>query len=376
MRCALVHDWYYTNGGAEKVVRSINHIYPEIENYALIDFLGDKDREEILNKKRVQVSFIQKLPTAKSNHRKFIQLFPYAMEQFDLREYDLVLSSSSSVAKGVLTNQQQLHICYCHSPMRYAWDLYHQYLHESNLVSGPKSLYARYLLHKLRQWDVLSSNRVDYFIANSHFISKRIKKLYRRESHVIYPPVDVEKFNFQRQKEDFYFTASRMVPYKKIDTIVSAFNEMPDKKLFVAGDGPDYKKISKIAKENIVMLGRVSDEEMHKYLSSAKAFVFAALEDFGILPVEAQCCGTPVIGYGEGGLRETVVNKKTGLFFYEQKSKSIIDAVRNFEGLTFDSEAIRGHALKFSAFRFEEEVRDFISEKYQKFKPNGKTHTD
>ena len=313
-----MHDWFYTNGGAEKVVRSINQIFPETDNFGLIDFLGEEDREEILNGKKTQVSFIQDLPTAKSNHRKFLQLFPLAIEQFDLSEYDIVISSSSSIAKGVLTNHKQLHFCYCHSPMRYAWDLYFQYLKESKVTSGIKSAYVRYVLHKMRMWDIATVNRVDYFIANSKYIAQRIKKVYNRETRVIYPPVDVDRFQLNPNKQDYYFTASRMVPYKKIETIVEAFNQMSDKKLIVAGDGPEFKKISKIACDNVKLLGYLDSKSLVNYMSEAKAFVFAAEEDFGIVPVEAQACGTPVIGYGIGGVSETVADNKSGILFYRQ----------------------------------------------------------
>ena len=204
MKKALINDWYYVNGGAEKVIHSINNIWNDLDHFALIDFLNDEDRTFILNGKKAKVSFIQDLPTARKNHRKFLQLFPYAIEQFDLREYDLILSSSSSIAKSVLTNSNQLHICYCHSPIRYAWDLYHQYLKEENLLFGIKSIYVRYVLHKIRNWDILTSNRVDYFIANSNYIAKRIKKIYNRESTVIYPPVDTNFFTLEENKQDHF----------------------------------------------------------------------------------------------------------------------------------------------------------------------------
>jgi glycosyltransferase involved in cell wall biosynthesis len=369
MRKALVHDWYYVNGGAEKVVQSMNNIWPDFDHFALIDFLDDKDRNEIFtgNNKNTNTSFIQNLPTAKSNHRKFLQFFPNAIEQFDLREYDLILSSSASIAKGVITNQNQLHICYCHSPMRYAWDLYHQYLKDSNL-RGIKGVYAKYILHKMRIWDIISSNRVDYFIANSNYIAKRIKKIYNRDSVVIYPPVDVNKFNLVNKKEDYYFTASRMVPYKKMELIIRAFNKMPEKKLLVSGDGPEFNKIKSIAGKNIELLGFVKSDKLSQYLEKAKAFVFAAEEDFGIIPVEAQACGTPVIAFGKGGVLETVIEHKTGVFFYKQEEESIINAVNKFETLNFDYKDIRENTMRFSKERFESEIKHFVLSKYKNFK--------
>ena len=368
MKKALIHDWYYVNGGAEKVLNAINASWNDFEHFALVDFLNDSDRDFILNGKSVNTSFIQNLPTAKSNHRKFLQWFPYAIEQFDLREYDLVLSSSASIAKGVLTNQNQLHICYCHSPMRYAWDLYHQYLEDAKLTKGLKSIYAKYVLHKMRNWDISSVSRVDEFIANSNYIAKRIKKIYNRESTVIYPPVDVNKFTLQEDKSDYYFTASRMVPYKKIELIVRTFNNLPNKKLIVSGDGPEFSNIKKIAKSNITLLGFRSSDVLKEHLQNAKAFVFAAEEDFGIIPVEAQACGTPVIGYGKGGLLETVIDGETGVYFSEQTEASIIKAVNKFETLKFDHNLIRNHALKFSKERFIKEITTFVEQKYKAFK--------
>ncbi|PNW26687.1 glycosyltransferase [Formosa algae] len=368
MKKALVHDWYYVNGGAEKVIQSFNSIWDDFDHFALIDFLNEKDRSDVLNGASVNTSFIQKLPTASKNHRKFLQLFPYAIEQFNLSNYDLILSSSAAVAKGVLTNQNQLHICYCHSPMRYAWDLYHQYLEEANLTSGLKSIYAKYVLHKLRNWDIISSNRVDFFIANSNYIAKRIKKIYNRESTVIYPPVDVNNMPFCEEKENFYFTASRMVPYKKIELIVKTFNNLPNKKLFVSGDGPEFKNIQKIAKDNIVLLGFLPKEELHDYMKRAKAFIFAAEEDFGIIPVEAQACGTPVIALNKGGLKETVLDNVTGVFFDEQTESAIENAIQNFENKTFNPSVIRSHTMQFSQERFEREMKDYVNQKYQEFK--------
>ncbi|TXD83948.1 glycosyltransferase family 4 protein [Subsaximicrobium wynnwilliamsii] len=368
MKKALVHDWYYISGGAEKVIHSFNSVYDDFEHYALVDFLDEKDRQFILNGASVHTSFIQNLPTAKSNHRKFLQLFPYAIEQFDLQDYDLVLSSSASIAKGVLTTQDQLHICYCHSPMRYAWDLYHQYLEDSNLKKGLKGFYAKQVLHKMRQWDISTVNRVDFFVANSKYIARRIKKIYNRESTVIYPPVDVNRFTLQETKKEYYLTVSRMVPYKKLKLIVETFNEMPNKKLIVLGDGPDYKHIKKIAKSNIELKGFMEADDLKVYMQEAKAFVFAAKEDFGIVPVEAQACGTPVIGYNAGGLRETVKDGETGVFFDSQTTEAIKAAVEKFESLTFDANTIRENALRFSTERFEREMKAFIETKYKEFK--------
>jgi glycosyltransferase involved in cell wall biosynthesis len=247
--------------------------------------------------------------------------------------------------------------------MRYAWDLYHEYLESANLTKGLKGVYARYVLNKIRIWDVVNSNRVDHFVANSHYIAQRIKKVYRRESDVIYPPVNVNFFEFQKEKEDFYFTASRMVPYKNIEQIVRAFNEMPNKKLIVAGEGPEFEKIKKLAKNNIDLVGFISNEELKNYMKNCKAFVFAALEDFGIVPVEAQACGTPVICLGKGGTQETVIHQKTGVHFSEPNPNLISKAVKYFETLDFDPYTIRENSIRFSKDTFEKTFKAYVENK-------------
>ena len=376
MKKALIHDWYYVNGGAEKVISSINNIWPDFDHFALIDFLGDKDRNEIFtgNNKNVNTSFIQRLPTAKTNHRKFLQLFPLAIEQFDLSSYDIIISSSASVAKGVITNANQLHISYVHSPMRYAWDLYHQYLKDSNL-KGIKGWYAKKVLSKIRIWDVINTNRVDFIIANSNYIANRIKKVYRRDSIVIYPPVDINKFLLEVNKEDYYITASRLVPYKKVSLIVEAFTKMTDKKLLVIGDGPEMKNIKAKATENIKLLGHVSFAEMVQYFQKAKTFIFAAEEDFGIVPVEAQACGTPVLAYGKGGALETIQDGVSGSFFYEQSVDAIIKGIDTINNINFNPILVRKNAEKFSKERFEKEFKETVEALYKKWRTgyNNKT---
>lgn len=364
MKKALIADWYYVNGGAEKVIHSLNTIWDDFDHFALIDFLPEKDRDYVFNgkNKKVNTSFIQKLPTAQSNHRKFLELFPIAIEQFDLSNYDLIISSSASIAKGVLTNANQVHISYIHSPMRYAWDLYFQYLKDSNL-KGVKGWYAKRVLHNIRTWDVINTNRVDHIVANSNYIAQRIKKIYRRDATVIYPPVDISSFSLETNKDDYYITASRMVPYKKIDLIVEAFSKMPDKKLLVIGDGHEMSKIRRIATKNIELLGHVSYSELIKYIQKAKAFIFAAEEDFGIVPVEAQACGTPVLAFGKGGAKETVREGISGCFFHNQTVDAIIDGVKAMEKIEFDLELVRKNALKFGKDRFELEFKAFVDSK-------------
>lgn len=374
MKKALVHDWFSVYAGAEKCVESFTNIWDDFEVYSLIDFLNVNDRNIILKGKKAHTSFIQNMPNAKKQYRNYLPLFPYAIEQFDLTEYDVILSSSHAVAKGVLTHSNQLHISYVHTPVRYAWDLYHQYLEESGLNKGVKGALAKYFLHKIRIWDIATINRVDHYIANSYYIARRIKKIYGKEATVIYPPVDIEKFKLCEEKKDFYMTASRMVPYKKIDLIVEAFNKI-DRKLVVIGTGPDMDKIKQKAGENIEIMGYQSDEIMIKMMQEAKAFVFAAEEDFGITPVEAQACGTPVICLGHGGTLETVINMVTGVHFEKQSIESLLNAIEKFENNyeIFDAKNIRKNALRFSKERFERELKMFVDEKYSIFKAERNT---
>ena len=369
MKKALIHDWFSTYAGAEKCVESFTNIWDDFEIYSLIDFLSGTDRDKILKGKRAHTSFIQKLPFAKDKYRNYLPLFPLAIEQFDLSGYDVVLSSSHAVAKGVLTHSNQLHIAYVHTPIRYAWDLYHQYLRESGLDRGLKGVLAKYFLHKIRLWDASTANRVDHYVANSRYIARRIKKTYGKPSDVIYPPVDVDKFTLREAKEEFYLTASRMVPYKKIDLIVEAFSQT-DKKLLVIGDGPDMAKIKSKAGKNVELLGFADDETMADLMGRAKAFVFAAEEDFGITPVEAQACGTPVICFGRGGARETVLDGESGLYFMEQNTKELLAAVAKFEQNydKFEPVKIRENSLKFSRARFETEIKSYVEKKYEEFK--------
>ncbi len=367
MRVALVHDWFTVYAGAERVVEQILRVFPQADVYALMDFLKEEERG-FLQGKRAQVSFIQRLPKAQQRYRTYLPLMPLAIEQFDLRGYELVISSSHAVAKGVITRPDQLHICYCHSPIRYAWDLQHQYLKESGLERGVKSWIARALLHYLRLWDSRTANGVDLFIANSRYIARRILKVYRRQAEVIYPPVDVEAFTLRQDKEDFYLTASRMVPYKRIDLIVEAFSQMPDKRLVVIGDGPEMPKVRAKAGPNVTLLGYQPFEVLRDYMQRAKAFVFAAEEDFGIAPVEAQACGTPVIAFGKGGAAETVVAGETGIFFQDQNVSSLIKAIEEFEKLRFDPLRVRKNAERFSSERFRREFAALIEREWSRFK--------
>lgn len=330
MKVAIIHDWLTTWAGAEKALAELLACYPEAELFTTVNFL-DRGVSRCLQGRRIHTSFIQRLPGARRHYRRYMPLMPLAIEQFDLKGFELVISSSHAVAKGVITDPEARHVCYCYSPMRYAWDMQHQYLRQSGHARGFMSGLMRWQLHRLRQWDYLSAQRVDHFIAISRYIERRIGKCYRREAEVVYPPVSVDKFRYDRQRDDFYLAASRMVPYKRLDLVIQAFNHMPDKQLVVIGDGPDYKKLAALAGPNVILLGYQPDSVLIDHLERARAFVFMAEEDFGILPVEAQAAGAPVIGYGVGGTAETVIHGKTGLLTQEQSTSALHETIDEFE---------------------------------------------
>lgn len=365
MKIAIVHDWLVTYAGAERVLAGLIEAWPDADLFAVIDFLSDEDRAS-LGGKRATTTFIQQLPKAKTHYQKYLPLMPLAIEQLDMSAYDLVISSSHAVAKGVLTGPNQLHISYVHSPIRYAWDLQHQYLHEASLDRGIKAKLARMLLHYMRMWDQRTASGVDEFIANSHFIGRRINKSYRRESTVIYPPVDTRNFTLYAEKEDFYLTASRLVPYKRIPMIVEAFSRMPDKKLIVIGAGPEMDKARELASPNVTLMGYQNFAVLLHHMQRARAFVFAAEEDFGIAPIEAQACGTPVIAFGRGGVLETVRGidhpEPTGVFYDEQTAESLIAAIGEFEAQAHHifPDACRASAERFSTERFRQEIKAFV----------------
>ena len=364
MKIAIVHDWLVTYAGAERVLQEITALYPQADVFAVVDFLTAEDRRLIVGDRRIATTWVQQLPGAQKHYRKYLPLMPRAIQQLDLSGYDLVLSSSHAVAKGVRTRPDQTHLCYCHTPMRYAWDLREQYLQETGLSQGLKGKGARWMLERIRKWDLANSQQVDHFIANSGYIAERIKRAYGREAAVVHPPVDADEFSLRTEKEAFYLTASRMVPYKRIDVIVSAFAALPDRKLVVIGDGPDMEKIRRVAAANVQLLGWQSSPVLKDYMQRARAFLFAAEEDFGITPVEAQACGTPVIAFGRGGAVETIlglggagVEQPTGLFFQEQTPTAVASAVALFEEnqQRFSPQACRENALRFSRERFREQ---------------------
>lgn len=371
-RVAIVHDWLVVYAGAERVLEQMVNCLPGADVFALVDFLSTDNRSFIQNKE-VITSFIQRLPFAKTKYRSYLPLMPLAIEQFNLSAYDVVISSSHAVAKGVLVGPDQLHLCMCYSPIRYAWDLQFQYLEESRLEKGMRSWMARWLLHKIRLWDSRTANSVDHFIAISRFIARRIKKTYHRQSEVIYPPVDISSFTLRSDKEDFYLAASRMVPYKRLPLIVEAFASMPDKKLVVIGDGPDLAICKAMSSSNITIMGWQPFAVLKDHMQRAKAFVFAAEEDFGITPLEAQACGTPVIAFGKGGLAETIrglgQERATGVFFAEQSCAAIQAAVHEFERESSKilAEDCRDNAMRFSPEGFKEAFTKFVDWKYTAF---------
>ena len=373
MKVAIVQEWLVTVGGSDKVVKAILDVFPDADIYTLVA------KKEVCDElgipwEKVHTSFIQKMPLGTKKHRAYLPLFPFAIEQFDLRGYDVVISSSHCVAKGVLTKADQLHICYCHSPIRYCWDMYNEYLEESHLDKGFKSWLVRLMLHPIRQFDAIAGSRVDYYISNSDYVGQRIRKTYRRKATTIHPNIDISNFELCNDKQEYYLASSRLVAYKKIDTIIEAFNQMPDKKLVVIGGGPNLEAYRKLAKDNVTVMGYQPFDVLKDKMQHAKAFVFAADEDFGMIPIEAQSCGTPVIAYGHGGSLETVNGGKTGLFFNEQTPEAIVEAVNKFESMgsqPFAPADCRQWAEGFSEERFKREIKEFVEEKYEDFKKNG-----
>jgi glycosyltransferase involved in cell wall biosynthesis len=370
LRVAIVQEWLVTLGGSEYVLAQLMKIFPQADVFTLVHTMSD-EQTLALGVRRVVTSPLQRITAARRNHRNFLPLFPAAVRSLDVSAYDLVISNSHAVGKGVRTHHHQTHICYCLSPMRYAWDLREQYLRESGLDHGVRGVAARMLLEALRRWDRSNTRGVDSFATLSHYIAERIRRAYGRESTVIYPPVDTDFYTpGEEPPGDYFVTASRFVPYKKIDTIAQAFALLPRERLVIVGDGPDRDKIRAVAGPNVELVGHTSRERLRALLRGAKAFIFAADEDFGIAPVEAQACGTPVIAFGRGGARETVVGvgdetgrPPTGLFFGEQTPEAIAAAVGGFGSVTgsLSAQSCRSNAERFSESRFRMEMSEFIS---------------
>ena len=386
-KIALVHDWFLKSsfGGAEKVTllldKYLTDNYSTPDLHALAENIKDF-KDNFLDKREINTSFIQSLPFGKSNVQKYLPLLPFAIEQFDLSKYDLIISSSHAVSKGVLTSPDQLHISYVHTPMRYAWDQMNTYIDKSNLAKFGFELPLRYFLYKLREWDFSSSQRIDYLISNSNFTARRIKKYWGLNSEVIHPPVDVERFEYKKTRGDFYLSVNRIVPNKRIDLLVNAFNKL-GLPLIIIGDGPERNSLEKIAKPNIKFLKKLPNSAVENYMARCRAFVYAGLEDFGIAPVEAMAAGSPVIAFGRGGVLDTInccysSNKdkiSNGILFRNQTSSDLVDSINFFEDKKmwrhFDSEALNNYAQKFNTKVFTSKFDFFINNAWSNFKNNS-----
>jgi len=363
-KVALIHDWFPVRRGGEKVFEVFAEIFPEASLYALFHF---KDSQiEALESRGIQTSFIQRLPFLKKKFRHYLPLFPQAVELFDLQEYDLILSSSHCVAKGAIPRPDALHVCYVHSPVRYAWNQYFSYF-------GPQKLgvFSRFIIppiiHYLRMWDTGSNHRVDHFIANSKAVAQRIKRYYKREADVVHPPVDTDFFNPGDVQEDYFLVVSALVPYKRIDLAIQAFNRT-GKILKIVGQGPENKTLKKIAGRNIQFLGYQDDKHLLSLYQRAKALIMPGEEDFGINCLESQACGVPVIAFGQGGATETVIPGKTGLHFKDSTPESLLETLERFENFNADKNSIRSNALGYSRTAFKEKISSYIKEKWETHK--------
>lgn len=355
MKVALVHDYLNQYGGAERVLECFMDLYPDAPIYTIISNLDKMPQR--FREADVRTSFVQKIPFSAKHYKKMLGIFPLAVEQMDLREYDLVLSSSSAFAKGVITNPSQIHVCYCHTPMRYVWDLYHQYMEEMRNPIFRLALPS--ILHKIRLWDQATAHRVDSFISNSFNVANRIQKYYRRDSQVIHPPVSLDHLKLSATSENFFLIVSRLIPYKRIDLVIETFNQL-QWPLVIIGDGYDRPRLEQLAGPTVQMLGYQPDEVIHDYYSRCKAFILAGEEDFGITPLEAQAHGKPVIAYGKGGALETVIDGVTGLFFKEQTTAALTDALMRYMDRYFDPVVIHNHAQTFNEQRFKDQIARFV----------------
>jgi glycosyltransferase involved in cell wall biosynthesis len=371
-RIAVVHEWLLDFAGSERVLREILDLLPQADLFALLD-LPDEELRNAIPRRAKATSFLQSLPRPRRWLRYYVPLMPLAIEQFDLAGYDIVVSSSHAVAKGVITGPRQLHVSYVHTPMRYAWDLQHEYLRAAGLDRGLRGWAARLALHRLRKWDVRTANGVDVFLANSAHVARRIRKAYRREAEVLYPPVDVSGFPLRQQKEDFYLTVSRLEPYKRVDLLLEAFGRRPERRLVVIGDGPEMRRLRSMAAPNVELLGRLPTPEVREHMQRARAFLFAGIEDFGIVMAEAQACGTPVIAFGNGGAAEIVRGESsphpTGILFSEQTADAVIEAIGRFEQdpARFAPGSCRENAMRFDRSRFRRRFEELLRSHWERF---------
>lgn len=368
MKIAIVHYWMIGMRGGERVLEEMCKLYPQAD---LFTHVCDPERiSPLLRQHKISESFVGRLPFAKRHYQKYLGLMPRALEQLDLSAYDLIISSESGPAKGIIPAPGARHICYCHSPMRYIWDEYHTYADTLDPVS--KIAFA-HIAHKMRIWDVVSSARVDAFVANSSFTASRIKRYYRRDSDIVFPPVDTSRFGRSKTIGNFFLFASQLVPYKRVDLAIDAFRKI-DAPLYIVGDGSERKRLEKKAPPNVKFLGHVSDAKLEETYARCRALIFPAQEDFGIVPLEAMASGRPVIAYGRGGARDTVVSEKTGIFFDEQSAASLVSAVNHFIDTEeqFDPAVVSAHAHTFSQERFRQEFKSAVE---RALPPNQENHT-
>jgi len=364
-RVAVVHEWLLDFAGSERVVRDILEVLPRADLFAQIDQPDDELRGAIPRRPKA-TTFLQRLPRPRKWLRYYVPLMPLAVRQLDVSAYDIVISSSHAVAKGVRVKKEQLHLSYVHTPMRYAWDLRDEYLRAAGLDRGLRGWAARAVLERLRQWDARSARGVNVFLANSAHVAGRIRRAYGREAEVLHPPVDTAAFPLAGQKEDFYLTVSRLEPYKRVDLLLDAFARMPQRRLIVIGDGTEMRRLRSQASPNVELRGRLSTREVCEHMQRARAFLFAGIEDFGIVMAEAQACGTPVIAFAEGGAAE-IVRDDTGLLFREQTAGAVVDAVSRFETRQFDPASCRQNALRFDRARFRSRFDELLRSHWELF---------
>ncbi len=362
MKIALVHDYLAQDGGAERVLKAFHEIWPDAPIFVLFHKKGSV---EGFDRADIRESFFRFLPFGRTHYQWYLPLMPLATESHNLHEFDVVLSSTSAFAKGILTRPNTLHISYCHTPTRYLWTDTHEYIAELDYNIVIKTFLPR-LMHHMRMWDKASVDRVDQFIANSRTVRQRIQKYYRHPSDVIYPPVDTHLFQVSQNLGDYYLTGGRIVKYKRFDLVIQVFNRL-GWKLKIFGTGPDLDRLKSMAKSNIEFVGFVDDEQKAKLFQNAKAFLNTQLEDFGITVVESMAGGTPVVAYGVGGATESILPQKTGLLFYEQTWESLLDTMLHFDTLTWDRKAIREHAKQFDVAKFKSDMKQYVEDKYRDF---------
>jgi glycosyltransferase involved in cell wall biosynthesis len=364
---ALVHDWLVVQGGAERVLEAVLPLFPDAPIFSLF-YSPESFAGHPVSRRKVITSYLDRLPFARKIYRSLLPLMPLAVEQLDLRGYGLVLSLTDAVSHGVILAPDQVHVNYIFTPPRYAWRQYHSYLEDSGLARGLRSWAARLVLHYIRLWDYAAAARVDHFVAISRWVARGVMRAYRREAYVLYPPVDVDRFQPAGRRDEFFLTVSRLVPYKKVHLMVEAFNRM-GRPLVIIGDGPEHARLAEMAGKTVTLMGRQPDAVVAEMMGRARAFVHAAEEDFGIAPVEAQAAGCPVIAYGRGGVVETVQDGVTGVLFPDQTSQSLAAAVERFElgARQFEPGALRASAERFGLDRFRREFASVIEKLWADF---------